>query len=202
VQQALTDIQTLAKDKAFNTGYDSVTYTNGSTDALVYSGKAAMQLMGEWDLSGIQSDDASIITSNGIGIGDFPTVPGGTGNPADLEGNTTVYTGMAAHISTAQKYVAEQFLQYFYSQTYATAEIGDGQVPVISGTSSLLTASSLGAYLKPVYADVVKAPYFQYSWDQALGPTKATPMLDNLANVFELTETPTAFAAAMNPYQT
>jgi raffinose/stachyose/melibiose transport system substrate-binding protein len=49
---------------------------------------------------------------------------------------------------------------------------------------------------------VVKAPYFQYSWDQALGPTKATPMLDNLANVFELTETPTAFAAAMNPYQT
>jgi raffinose/stachyose/melibiose transport system substrate-binding protein len=201
VQQALTDIQTLAKANAFNTGYDSVSYTNGSTDALVYQGKAAMQLMGDWDLGGIQSDDASIITNNGIGIGDFPTVPGGTGNPADLEGNTTSYTGMAAHISTAQKYVAEQFLQYFYSQTYAIAEIGDGQVPVISGTSSLLTSSSLGAYLKPVYADVVAAPYFQYSWDQALGPTKATPMLDNLANVFELTETPAQFAAAMNPYQ-
>jgi raffinose/stachyose/melibiose transport system substrate-binding protein len=202
VQQALTDIQTLAKDKAFNTGYDSVTYTNGSTDALVYQGKAAMQLMGDWDLGGIQSDDASIISSNGIGIGDFPTVPGGTGNSADLEGNTTSYSGMAAHISAAQKYVAEQFLQYFYSQTYAIAEIGDGQVPVISGTSSLLTSSSLGTYLKPVYQDVVNAPYFQYSWDQALGPTKATPMLDNLANVFELTETPTQFAAAMNPYQT
>jgi raffinose/stachyose/melibiose transport system substrate-binding protein len=202
VQQALTDIQTLAKDKAFNTGYDSVTYTNGSTDALVYQGKAAMQLMGDWDLGGIQSDDASIIASNGIGIGDFPTVSGGTGNPADLEGNTTSYTGMAAHISAAQKYVAEQFLQYFYSQTYAIAEVGDGQVPVISGTSSLLASSSLGTYLQPVYQDVVNAPYFQYSWDQALGPTKATPMLDNLANVFELTETPTAFAAAMNPYQT
>jgi raffinose/stachyose/melibiose transport system substrate-binding protein len=202
VQQALTDIQTLAKDNAFNTGYDSISYTNGSTDALVYQGKAAMQLMGDWDLGGIQSDDPSIISSNGIGIGDFPTVPGGTGNPADLDGNTTSYTGMAAHISTAQKYVAEQFLQYFYGQTYAIAEIGDGQVPVISGTSSLLAASSLGAYLKPVYADVVAAPYFQYSWDQALGPTKATPMLDNLANVFELTETPKAFAAAMNPYQT
>ena len=202
IQQALTDIQTLAKDNAFNTGYDSITYTNGSTDALVYQGKAAMQLMGDWDLGGIQSDDASIISSNGIGIGDFPTLSGGTGNSADLEGNTTSYTGMAAHISAAQKYVAEQFLQYFYSQTYAIAEVGDGQVPVISGTSSLLASSSLGAYLKPVYQDVVNAPYFQYSWDQALGPTKATPMLDNLANVFELTETPKAFAAAMNLYQT
>jgi raffinose/stachyose/melibiose transport system substrate-binding protein len=202
VQQALTDIQTLAKDNAFNTGYDSITYTNGSTDALVYQGKAAMQLMGDWDLGGIQSDDASIITNNGIGIGDFPTVSGGTGNPADLEGNNTSYSGMAAHISKAQTYVAEQFMQYFYSQTYAIAEIGDGQVPVIAGTSSLLGASSLSAYLKPVYQDVVTAPYFQYSWDQALGPTKATPMLDNLAKVFELTETPQAFASAMNPYQT
>jgi raffinose/stachyose/melibiose transport system substrate-binding protein len=202
VQQALTDIQTLAKDNAFNTGYDSVTYTNGSTDALVYSGKAAMQLMGDWDLGGIQSDDASIITSNGIGIGDFPTVPGGTGNPADLEGNNTSYTGLAAHLTKAQTYVAEQFMQYFYTQTYAIAEIGDGQVPVIAGTSSLLGASSLSAYLQPVYTDVVNAPYFQYSWDQALGPTKATPMLDNLAKVFELTETPQAFAQAMNPYQT
>jgi raffinose/stachyose/melibiose transport system substrate-binding protein len=202
LQQALADIQTLAQDKCFNTGYDSITYTNGSTDAMVYQGKAAMQLMGDWDLGGIQSDDASIITNNGIGIGNFPTVSGGSGNAADLEGNTTSYTGMAAHLSKAQTYVAEQFMQYFYSQTYAVAEIGDGQVPVIAGTSNLLGSSSLSQYLKPVYQDVVSAPYFQYSWDQALGPTKATPMLDNLAKIFELTETPQAFAQAMNSYQT
>ena len=202
IQQALTDIQTLARDKCFNSGYDSVTYTNGSTDAMVYGGKAAMQLMGDWDLGGIQSDDPAIINSSGIGIGKFPTVTGGTGNPADLVGNTTSYTGLAAHISKAQTYVAEQFMQYFYTDAYATAEIANGQVPVISGTSSYLGSSSLASYLEPIYQDVANAPSFQYSWDQALGPTKATPMLSNLANVFELTETPQQMAAAMNPYQT
>ena len=69
---------------------------------------------------------------------------------------------------------------------------------MISGTSGLLNTSSLKQYLVPVYNDVVKAPYFQYSWDQALGPIKATPMLDNLSKVFELSETPAQFASAMN----
>ncbi len=202
IQKALADIQTLAKDKAWEVGYDSVTYTDGSTDAMVYGGKAAMQLMGDWDVGGIQSSDPSFINSGGLGIGAFPTVPGGKGNAEDLAGNTTSYTAMATHISAAQTYVAEQFMSYFYSTEYAKQEIADGQVAVISGTSGLLSTSSIKQYLVPVYNDVVKAPYFQYSWDQALGPTKATPMLDNLSKVFELTETPAQFASAMNPYQT
>ena len=202
IQKALADIQTLAKDKAWEVGYDSVTYTDGSTDAMVYGGKAAMQLMGDWDVGGIQSSDPSFINSGGLGIGAFPTVPGGKGNAADLAGNTTSYTAMATHISAAQTYVAEQFMSYFYTTAYAKQEIADGQVAVVSGTSGLLSSSSLKQYLVPVYNDVVKAPYFQYSWDQALGPTKATPMLDNLSKVFELSETPAQFAAAMNSYQT
>jgi raffinose/stachyose/melibiose transport system substrate-binding protein len=202
IQQALADIQALAKDKAFNVGYDSITYTNGSTDAMVYGGKAAMQLMGDWDVGGIQSSDPSFINTGGLGIGAFPTVPGGKGNAADLAGNTTSYSALAAHISKAQTYVAEEFMSYFYTKAYAKAEIADGQVAVISGTSGLLSSSSLKQYLVPVYQAVVKAPYFQYSWDQALGPTKATPMLDNLSKVFELSETPAQFASAMNPYQT
>ncbi len=202
IQKALADIQTLAKDKAWEMGYDSVTYTDGSTDAMVYGGKAAMQLMGDWDVGGIQSSDPSFINSGGLGIGAFPTVPGGKGNAADLAGNTTSYTAMATHISAAQTYVAEQFMSYFYTTAYAKQEIADGQVAVVSGTSGLLSSSSLKQYLVPVYNDVVKAPYFQYSWDQALGPIKATPMLDNLSKVFELSETPAQFASAMNWYQT
>ena len=201
VQKALADIQTLVKDKAFETGYDSITYTNGSTDALVYKGRAAMQLMGDWDVGGIESSDPSFIKSGQLGIGAFPTVPGGRGNPADLEGNTTSYSGLAKHISKAQTYVAEQFMEYFATKSYAAQEVPDGQVPVIAGTAGLLKSSSISQYLVPIYKAVVKAPYFQYSWDQALGPTKATPMLDNLSKVFELSETPAQFAAAMNKYQ-
>ena len=51
IQKALADIQTLVKDKAFNVGYDSVSWTHRRHCALLYSGKAAMQLMGVWDVS-------------------------------------------------------------------------------------------------------------------------------------------------------
>ena len=43
-----------------------------------------------------------------------------------------------------------------------------------------------------------QAPSFQYSWDQALSPAEATTMLTNLAQVFELSETPQKFASTMD----
>jgi ABC-type glycerol-3-phosphate transport system substrate-binding protein len=202
VTRALTDIQSLAKGNAFEKGYDAITYTNGFTDALVYNGVAAMQLMGDWDLGGLLSDNPSFVNSGHLGIGAFPTVPGGKGDAADLEGNTTSYAAMAAHLSSAKTYVAEQFAKYaFTTKSYATAEVKFGLIPVIAGVGSLLNASPLKQYMVPIYNDVVKAPYFQYSWDQALGPTKATPMLDNLAKVFDLLETPGQFEHVMNALQ-
>ena len=75
-------------------------------------------------------------------------------------------------------------------------------MPTIAGVSSQLKASTLGNYLQPVYESVQKAPFFQYSWDQYLGPTIAIPMLDNLSKVFELRETPSQYAAVMNKFQT
>ncbi len=202
IQKALADIQTLVNDKAFNVGYDSVSWTTGAPSALLYSGKAAMQLMGVWDVSTIYSNDASFVKSGGLGIAPFPTVTGGTGNAGDLEGNTSVYSILASHLTKAQRYVAEQFMTYFDTKGYAQHLIGTATVPTIAGVSSQLKASTLGNYLQPVYESVQKAPFFQYSWDQDLGPTIAIPMLDNLSKVFELSETPSQFAAVMNKFQT
>ena len=201
--KALTDIQTLAKDKAFETGYDSITWGNGFIDALVYQGVAAMELMGMWDLGIMLSDNPTFVNSGQLGIGEFPSVPGGMGNPADLEGNTTNYAAMASHLTPAETYVAEQFAAWaFTTKTYAAAEVKDGLVPMIAGSAGLLNASPLKRYLVPIYNDVAKAPYFQYSWDQALGPVKAQPMVTNLGKVFDLTETPAQFVKIMNAYQT
>jgi raffinose/stachyose/melibiose transport system substrate-binding protein len=202
ILKALSDIQTLVKGKAFEVGYDAITWVNGFTDALVYRGVASMQLMGDWDLSGLLTENPSFVKGNQLGIAAFPTVPGGKGNRADLEGNTTGYIGLAAHISPAATYVSEQFADYaFTTQSFAKDEIAAGNIPVIAGSASLLDASPLKNYLLPIYNSVVHAPYFQYSWDQALGPTKAVPMLANLAKVFELSETPHQFASIMNGYQ-
>jgi len=200
--QALTDIQTLVKDNAFEQGYNQIDWPSGFTDALVHSGTAAMQLMGDWDIGEMQGYFPAWVASGAMGIGFFPSVPGGKGKPADLEGNTTDYLELAAHISPAETYVAEKFAAWMCaSPAYAKFEVSEGLVPVIAGSAKLFASSPLKQYLVPIYDAVQKAPYFQYSWDQALGPVKATPMTSNLQKVFGLTETPQQFAKIMNTYQ-
>jgi ABC-type glycerol-3-phosphate transport system substrate-binding protein len=84
IQDALAAIQTLVKDNAFETGYDAITYTTGATRALVEVGRAAMELMGAWDIASFYCEQPSMFTNATLGIGAFPSVPGGKGNPADL----------------------------------------------------------------------------------------------------------------------
>ena len=199
--QALSDIQTLVKDNAFEQGYNQIDWPTGFTDALVHSGTAAMQLMGDWDIGEMQGYFPGWVKSGAMGIGFFPKVPGGKGNPADLEGNTTDYLELASHISSAQTYVAEKFAAWLCaSPAYARFEVSEGLVPVIAGSAKLFASSPLKQYLVPIYNAVEKAPYFQYSWDQALGPKESTPLYSNLQKVFALTETPQQFAKVMNTY--
>jgi raffinose/stachyose/melibiose transport system substrate-binding protein len=199
VTQALTDIQALARRGAFQTGYDSLHFSGGGSDALVYSGKAAMQLMGDWDISSVLGSDKSFVTGGDLGMASFPSVAGGTGNPADLAGNTASYVAIASRATAAQKSVAKAFLQdALTSGSYAKAEVGAGEVPVTKGASALFPGQSLASFDISIYNSVQSAPSFQYSWDQAMTPDVATVMLTNLAQVFELTETPQKFESVLN----
>jgi raffinose/stachyose/melibiose transport system substrate-binding protein len=199
VTQALTDIQQLVKAGAFQSGYDSLHFSGGGSDALVYSGKAAMQLMGDWDISSILGSDASFVNGGNLGMASFPTIPGGTGNSADLAGNTASYVAISSKASATQKKIAEEFFQdSLTSQAYAKAQVTAGEVPVTKGASSLFTGQSLATYDTTIYNSVSTAPSFQYSWDQAMTPTVANVMLANLAQVFELTETPAKFESTLN----
>ena len=196
---ALTDIQQLVKAGAFQNGYDSLKFSGGGSDALVYSGKAAMQLMGDWDISSILGSDQSFVTNGNLGMAPFPTVPGGTGNPTDLAGNTASYVAIASHASAAQKAVAVAFFSdELTASSYAQAEVKAGEVPVTKGASSLFAGQSLASFDTTIYNSVQSAPSFQYSWDQAMTPQVATVMLTNLAEVFELTQTPAKFASTLN----
>ncbi len=77
--QALTDIQTLVKDNAFEQGYQDISFGTGFTEAMIHNGVAAMELMGDWDIGFIQGYYPGWVTTS-MGIGFFPTVPGGKGN--------------------------------------------------------------------------------------------------------------------------
>ncbi|MBO0816134.1 MAG: extracellular solute-binding protein [Actinobacteria bacterium] len=199
VTTALTYIQHLAKAGAFQTGYDSLHYSGGGSDALVYSGKAAMQLMGNWDVSAILGAKKSFVNGGNLGMAPFPTIPGGSGNPADLAGNTASYVAISSHASAAQKQVAEAFFKEALTSTsYAKAEVAAGEVPVTKGAAPLFTGQPLASYDTAIYNSVENAPSFQYSWDQAMTPQVANVMLTNLAQVFSLAETPAKFESALN----
>jgi raffinose/stachyose/melibiose transport system substrate-binding protein len=199
ITEALNDIQELAKAGAFQSGYDSLHYSGGGSDALVYGGKAAMQLMGDWDISSILGSDESFVNGGGLGMAPFPTVPGEKGDPADLAGNTASYISVSSGATAAQKKIVEAFIESaLTSPDYAKTEIAAGEVPVTMGAAPLFTGQSLASYDTTIYGSVKRAPSFQYSWDQAMTPQVANVMLANLAEVFELTETPAKFESLLN----
>jgi raffinose/stachyose/melibiose transport system substrate-binding protein len=199
VTEALTDIQTLVKDGAFQTGYTTL-QDNGTNDALVYTGKAAMQLMGDWDISSILGEDASFVSSGQLGMGDFPTVAGGKGNAADLAGNTASYVAISTNATAAQKAVAEEFFQdELASSAYAKAQVAAGEVPVTSGASADFSGD-LASFDTQIYTDVQNAPNFQYSWDQATTPGVSAEMLTDLSKLFALSMTPAAMESDLNSY--
>ncbi len=195
---ALTDIQTLVKDGAFNTGFNSIDFP--ASDALVYSGKAVMQLMGSWDVSSVLGEDSAFVTGGTLGQAPFPAVSAGKGSPKDLAGNTVSgYFAIAKHSSSAAQAVALQYLSTaFETKSFASSLASAGQVPVINGTGGLLSSSNIGSYLTAQYTDVKAAPFFQYSWDQSVPPAEAQPMLTNLGDVFNLTQTPAQFISTMD----
>src|SRR5579863_8248459 len=144
VTGALTDIQQLVKAGAFQSGFDSLHYSGGGSDALVYSGKAAMQLMGDWDVSSMLGLNQGFVTGGNLGLAPFPAVEGGSGNPADLAGNTASYVAISSKASAAQKTVAEAFFaQVLASSSYAKAAVSAGEVPVIKGATSLFAGQQL-----------------------------------------------------------
>ena len=158
-----------------------------------------MQLMGSWDVATLLGEEPGFVTGGDLGWASFPTVSGGNGNPADLVGNTSVYLSVSAKASAAQRQTAISYLAKELTTTsYVKAEIKAGEVPVVNGASKYFAGAPESDFLNYTFNAAQQAPHFQYSWDQALGSAKEQPLYTNLGEVFNLTETPQKFAAALN----
>ena len=158
-----------------------------------------MQLMGDWDISSILGADKSFVNGGDLGMAPFPTVAGGTGNPADLAGNTASYVGISSHASAAQKAVAAAF---FRSELASAATPRPKSRPARCRSPRarprLFAGQPLESFDTTIYDSVQSAPSFQYSWDQAMTPQVADAMLTNLAQVFELSQTPQKFESLLD----
>ncbi|PRY15206.1 extracellular solute-binding protein [Kineococcus rhizosphaerae] len=196
---ALTKVQDLVKAKGFINGFASITADSNADQALLYSGKAAMMLHGAWTYSSMKSDGGDFVTGGNLAWSSFPTVTGGKGDPTDTVGNPSSYYALSSKASDEAKTAAKKFLaEGLVTDATVKAWVESGAVPIVNGSDSEFSGSDDADWLKFIYDTASGAKVFQQSWDQALSPTQAETLLDNIEKLFGLAITPEEFAKNMN----
>lgn len=190
-------IRELVSEHAFPKNFDALDYNIGQSTELLYTGKAAMQLMGAWDYQAILSDAPQFIRKGDLGWFNFPEVKGGKGDPKNVAGNPTNYYC----ISQESKYknLSKQFLSESVMDGFdIDGLIKIGLVPPVKGIEGKLEQSDHPQWLKHIYEMAKNAPHFGLSWDQALSPQKAHHLLTNLDLLFLNNISPKQFSTYMN----
>jgi ABC-type glycerol-3-phosphate transport system substrate-binding protein len=194
VLKACEQVQTLARDGFFETGYSAVHWSSGETDELMAAGKAAFQAMGDWDYSSMLNVAPKFANSPNYKFATFPAVPGSAYDSA-IVGEPATYYSIAANASPAQKKEALAFLKdvttsraWNVSYLEATGQTPDdvhfaGDLVHFPGGKELLTFFRMAQH----------ATYLQDYWDQNLPPAVVTPMLTDIGELFDLSITPQKF---------
>ncbi|MGX1095553.1 raffinose/stachyose/melibiose transport system substrate-binding protein [Streptomyces albogriseolus] len=197
--KALTALQDLVKADGFVKGFSSITADSNADQALLYTGRAAMMLHGAWSYGIQQADGGDFVSSDSLGFMTFPAVEGGKGDLSNTVGNPAQYLSVSAKASAEQKKIAKDFFATGILQEEEVKQwIGNGSVPIRLGTEKLLAASDNAEFLQFTYDIASKAKVFVQSWDQALSPTAAETLLDNIVKLFQLSISPQQFASNLN----
>jgi len=197
--QGLTMVQDLVKANGFIKGFESIVADQNADQALLYTDKAAMMLHGSWTYASMKTDGGDFVTGGNLGWMNFPPVDGGTGDPSDTVGNPGQYLSINAKASKEEKDLAKKFFKEGILQDDEVQQwIDTGGVPIVNGADSKLSGSDDAEFLGFVYDTASNAKVFAQSWDQALSPSAAETLLDNIAKLFQLDITPQQFADNMN----
>jgi raffinose/stachyose/melibiose transport system substrate-binding protein len=197
--QALTEMQKLIKAGGFIKGFSTIAADNNADQALLYTGKAAMMLHGSWTYGSMEKDGGDFVSGGHLGYMSFPPVDGGKGDPSNTVGNPGQYLSISSKATAAEKETAKKF---FATQVLSDAEtkewITAGAVPIVKGSDSQFSGKDTD-FLKFIYGVSSGAKVFAQSWDQALSPSAAETLLDNIAKLFQMSISPKQFADNMNP---
>lgn len=179
-------LQELIALNPFQKGYLGATYTDEYT--LMGTGKAAMELMGQW----APTNDSSAATDKKgpeMGFFPFPSVDGEVGNPTDVLGGGGGFTiGKNAPPQTID------FVKFLTSAQNERILAKQGvATPTVKGTSDALA----NPLLKSVAQMVANAPYFQLYYDQYLPPAVGQTVIDSVQGLYANSSTPDATAKAI-----
>jgi len=181
-------LQELIAMEPFQNGFLAMTWPDEQVE--IASGKAAMDLMGQWAPGAFKA--ASVDKQpmgEKLGWFPFPAVEGGAGDAADaLGGGNGFIVGKDASPE------AVDFLKFLSSvdSQIAQAKIGLA-LPVVKGAEVGVEDPSLQMVQKGAAA----AKYFQLYYDQAMPPAVGSVVNDSVQGIFAGTLTPEQAAQAI-----
>lgn len=181
-------IQDLVKAGAFAPGYNGLDYDIGASRRLLYSGRAAMELMGTWEASTIRKENPSFYQK--LDFFPFPSVPGGKGDPHDIVG-TVGDSFLSISTQCQDRAAAFKLIQTMTDDAAMKARVADDRIPPVKD----VTASD--PLMKRVQALIGQAPNVQLWYDQELSPRLGEKHKDLAQALFGLSITPEAAAEQM-----
>lgn len=133
--QAAKEVQSLVDSNAFIKGFNGLSNEEGKSEFL--NGKAAMYLMGTWELPNYTTnEEIPKEFRDNVGFFKFPTVEGGKGNIDSWVGGPGV--GLFVSQNSEVKEEAKAFVEYFVTKWGEQSVAGAGVIPATKvDTSSL-----------------------------------------------------------------
>lgn len=154
-------VQDLVRMDAFNRGFNGLDYDTGQSRLLLYSGNAAMELMGSWQIQNVLAENPDF----NMGFFPFPAIEGGEGDPRNVVG--TVGNNFY-HISSSCQAPDEAFelLTYLIDEESIAVRVEAGRIPPVRGIAERIE----NPLMQEVLHVVETAPSVQLWYDQYLPP--------------------------------
>lgn len=174
-------LQELVNLGAFQKGFNGLDYDVGGSRRLLYTEKAAMELMGTWEASTIANENPDFVKK--LGFFQFPTVPGGKGDPNNLLG-TLGDNFISVSNACPEKDKAVELMKFLTDDTAAAGRVAGSRLPPIKNLKVE------DPFLKEVAKLVGEAKSVQLWWDQELPPKMGELHKDTSQALFGLSKTP------------
>lgn len=165
----------------FNEGFNGLDEDTGQSRTLMYTEKAAMQLIGSWFLSTVNGENPDFIKK--IDAFPFPVFEGGKGDPKSVVG--TIGDNFYSVSKTSKDpEAAFKLITYFLDEQGVKDKLKSGSIPPLKGIK-------VDDVKQQKILDIInEAPYVQLWYDQYL-PSELTEVhKDTLQAMFGKTMTP------------
>jgi raffinose/stachyose/melibiose transport system substrate-binding protein len=185
-------IQEWVQKGFFNDGFNGLDEDSGQARSALYTGDAAMHVMGSWFIATVMDENPE--WADQLGMFTFPRDETGVGDPDTVIG--TIGDNFY-HISSTCKYPEETFklLTYLLDDAAVQERLSTGRIPPLKDLS---IADPRLAELTRITA---AAPSVQLWYDQSLSPAVADVHKSTSQEIFGLTMTPEEAAKQLQAAQ-